>query len=314
MRFKTLIAVALSTAFFVSCTDTSYLDKEIDDLKNQVAELQQQCSTLNSSLEVLDQTLTALKNRDFVTSVNPVKGTDGSVTGYVITFVNQPTITIWLPEEQQEVTPPSVEVHVPVISVRMGQDGQYYWTCDGEFITDASGNRIPTGSDGATPKLKVEDQKWYVSYDGGSSWEYLADVPSQEINGYVFSSVDTSDATKVVITLTDGQKITLPTAYESLISVAVDSPDVAHNPGDVITLSYTALKNVTVVVDDSDVEASEVIATDSKNGTIRIQTRSGVSLHKQRAFIIFSVDGAADADWRLLSFDSSMKALISDIK
>lgn len=310
---KTIIAVALSTAIFVSCTDTSYIDNELEDLKNQVAQLQQQCTTLNTSLEALDQTLSALKNRDFVTSVNPVQGSDGKVTGYVITFVNQPTITIWLPEEKQETAPPT-EVHAPVISVRMGQDGQYYWTCDGEFITDASGNRIPTGSDGATPKLKVEDQKWYVSYDGGSSWEYLADVPSQEINGYVFSSVDTSDATKVVITLTDGQKITLPTAYESLISVAVDSPDVAHNPGDVITLSYTALKNVSVVVDDSDVEASEVIEADAKNGTIRIQTRSGVSLNKQRAFIIFSLDGAADADWRMLSFDSSMKARISDIK
>lgn len=313
MRINTIIAVALSTAIFVSCTDTSYIDKELEDLKNQVAELQQQCSSLNSSLETLDQTLNALKNRDFVTSVNPVQGTDGKVAGYVITFVNHPTITIWLPEEKQETVPPT-QVHVPVISVKMAQDGQYYWTCDGEFITDASGNKIPTGADGASPKLKVEDQKWYVSYNGGTSWEYLADVPTQQINGYVFDSVDTSDATKVVITLADGQKITLPTAYESLITVSVESPDVVHNPGDVITISYTALKNVTVLVDDSDVEASEVIETDSKNGTIRIQTRSGVSLNKQRAFLLFTIEGAADADWRLLSFDSSMKARISDIK
>ena len=313
MRIKTIIAVALSAAIFVSCTDTSYIDKELEDLKNQVAQLQQQCNTLNNSLETLDQTLTALKNRDFVTSVNPVQGSDGNITGYVITFVNQPTITIWLPEEKQETTPPA-QVQAPVISVKLAEDGQYYWTCDGEFILDASGNKIPTGADGATPKLKVEEQKWYVSYNGGSTWEYLADVPSQQINGYVFDSVDTSDPSKVVITLADGQKVTLPTAYESLISVAVDSPDVVHNPGDVITISYTALKNVTVVVDDSDVEASEVIEIDSKNGTIKIQTRSGVSLNKQRAFILFTLEGAADADWRLLSFDSSMKARISDIK
>ena len=313
MRIKTIIAVALTTAIFVSCTDTSYLDKEIDELKNQVALLQQQCSSLNTSLQTLDQTLTALKNRDFVTSVNAVKSSDGKVTGYVITFVNQPTITIWLPEENQQ-TPPPAQTHVPVISVKLDQDGQYYWTCDGEFIKDASGNKIPTGIDGITPKLKVEDQKWYVSYDGGSTWDYLADVPAQEINGYVFNSVDTSDATKVVITLADGQTITLPTAYESLITVTVESPDVVHNPGDVITISYTALKNVTIVVDDSDVEASEIVAADSWNGSIRIQTSSGVSLNKQRAFILFTLEGTTDADWRLLSFDSSMKARLSDIK
>ena len=313
MRIKTIIAVALTTAIFVSCTDTSYLDKEIDELKNQVALLQQQCSSLNTSLQTLDQTLTALKNRDFVTSVNAVKSSDGKVTGYVITFVNQPTITIWLPEENQQAPPPA-QTHVPVISVKFDQDGQYYWTCDGEFIKDASGNKIPTGIDGITPKLQVEDQKWYVSYDGGSTWDYLADVPAQEINGYVFNSVDTSDATKVVITLADGQTITLPTAYESLITVTVESPDVVHNPGDVITISYTALKNVTIVVDDSDVEASEIVAADSKNGSIRIQTSSGVSLNKQRAFILFTLEGTTDADWRLLSFDSSMKARLSDIK
>ena len=312
MRIKTIIAVALSTAIFVSCSDTSYIDKELEDLKNQIALLQQQCSTLNTSLETLGQTLDALKNRDFVTSVTPVQGTDRKITGYVITFVNHPTITILLPEEKEVINPS--EVHVPVISVKQDNDGQYYWTCDGEFIKDASGNKIPTGADGLTPKLKVEDGKWYVSYNGGSTWEYLADVPQQQINGYVFSSVDTSDATKVVITLADGQKITLPTAYESLISVTVESPDVAHNPGDVITISYAALKNMTVLVDDSDVEASEVIETDSKNGTIKILTRSGVSLNKQRAFLLFTLEGAADADWRLLSFDSSMKARISDIK
>ena len=313
MKLRTIVAVVLSTAIFVSCTDTSYIDSELDNLKNQVAQLQQQCSALNVSLETLDHTLTALKNREFVTSVNPVKGNDGKVSGYVITFVNQPTITIWLPEDGQGATPPA-QMHVPVISVKMDMDGLYYWTSDGEFMTDQSGNKIPAGADGMTPKLKIEDQKWYVSYDAGLTWEYLADVPVHQITGNVFSSVDVSDASKVVITLADDQKITLPTAYDSLISVTVQSPDVVHNPGDVITLTYEALKNVTVVIDDSDVEISQVIETDSKNGTIRIQTRSGVSLSKQRAFIIFTLEGVAASDWRLLNFDSSMKARVSDIK
>ena len=312
MRIHTLIAVALSTAIFLSCTDTSYLDKEIDDLKDAVAQLQQQCNSMNSSLETLGAALAALDSRDFVTSVNTVLSSDGRITGYIITFVNQPTITIWVPEEKQETQQP--EVHIPVISVKLAEDGQYYWTCDGEFMTDDAGRRIPTGADGHTPKLKIQDRKWYVSYDGGQSWEYLADVPAQNVEGYVFSSVDTSDSTKVVITLADGQTITLPTAYESLISISLSDPDVVYNPGDVVTLSYSACKNVTVIVDDSDVETSEVIQTDSKSGTIKVQTRSGVSLSKQRAFIIFTLDGAVDSDWRMLSFNSSYKACISDIK
>ena len=161
MRIKNLVAVALSTAIFVSCADTSHLDKEIEDLKNAVAELQQQCRTINSSLETLDVALAALKNRDYVTSVQVIKGSDGKVTGYTMTFVNLPTITIWLPEEGQGTDP----ADLPVISVKMGQDGVYYWTCDGEYITDENGNMIPAGTEGQTPKLKVEDGKWYECED-----------------------------------------------------------------------------------------------------------------------------------------------------
>ena len=309
MRINVLIAVALSTAIFVSCADTTYLDQEIEDLKNAVAELQQQCRTMNNSLETLDVAMSALRNRDYVTSVQVLKGADGNITGYTMTFVNHPTITIWLPDDS-----PVTSGDTPVISVLMGEDGVYYWTCNGEFITDADGRRIPAGADGKTPKLKIEEGKWYVSYDGEQTWQYLADVPGQHANGYVFSNVDTSDPSKVVLTLSDGQSITLPTAYESLISLDLVDADVVHNPGDVITLTYSALKNVTVIVDDSDVEASEVIAADSKNGTVKVQTRSSVSLSKQRAFIIFSIEGSSAADWRLLTFDSSMKACISDIK
>ena len=310
MRIFKNIMVAVLCAATISCTDLKPLEDDIADLKDQLAQLRGQCESMNESLDALDVALAALKNRDYVTSVDVIKGSDGKVTGYTMTFVNLPTITIWLPEEGQGTDP----ADVPVISVKMGQDGVYYWTCDGEYITDENGNMIPGGTEGQTPKLKVEDGKWYVSYDGENTWQYLTDAPDQQVSGYVFSKVDTSDPTKVVLTLSDGQTITLPTAYESIISLAVVDAGVAHNPGDVITLTYSSLKNVTVIVDDSDVETSEVIAADSKYGTIKIQTRSGVSLSKQRAFIIFNLDGAADSDWRLLSFDSSMKACVSDIK
>lgn len=310
MRIFKNIMVAVLCAATISCTDLKPLEDDIADLKDQLAQLRGQCESMNESLDALDVALAALKNRDYVTSVDVIKGSDGKVTGYTMTFVNLPTITIWLPEEGQGTDP----ADVPVISVKMGQDGVYYWTCDGEYITDENGNMIPAGTEGQTPKLKVEDGKWYVSYDGENTWQYLTDAPDQQVSGYVFSKVDTSDPTKVVLTLSDGQTITLPTAYESIISLAVVDAGVAHNPGDVITLTYSSLKNVTVIVDDSDVETSEVIAADSKYGTIKIQTRSGVSLSKQRAFIIFNLDGAADSDWRLLSFDSSMKACVSDIK
>lgn len=308
-----MVAAVLSSAMFFSCTDTSSIEKDIDELKAAVAELQRQCSTFNASLETLDQVMSVLKDRDFVTSVQTLKGTDGTVTGYVITFVNHPTITIWMQQRQE--TPPSEDSPaIPVISVAKGDDGLYYWTSDGEFILDEEGNKVSAGVDGKTPQLKIENDAWYVSYDGGDTWDYLAEVSVPEVPGYVFTEVDTSDPSEVVLTLADGQTITLPAAYGSLVTLSVSDPSVSHNPGDVITLNFSALKKVSVVVDDSDVQTSEVIADDQNSGTIKIQTRPDVSLTKQRAFIIFTIDGMVETDWRMLSFDSSSKAYVTDIK
>jgi hypothetical protein len=101
-------------------------------------------------------------------------------------------------------------------------------------------------------------------------------------------------------------------AVDGLLSLTTDSN--AHVSGDVVSVRYSALKKVSVIVDDDDVQHSEIIVHDDYNGEIRIQTRPDAALLKQRAFLIFTIDGYPQQDWRLLSFDSSGKAIISDIK
>jgi hypothetical protein len=217
---------------------------------------------------------------------------------------------VWIPQGGPATDAP--EISAPVISVKLDSDGVYYWAADGEFVLDEKGQKVPVGADGVTPELKIEEGKWYVSYDEGKSWEYLADVPGAGEGSYIFSNVDTSDPSKVVLTLSDGQKITLPVAVDGLLSLTTDSN--AHVSGDVVSVRYSALKKVSVIVDDDDVQHSEIIVHDDYNGEIRTQTRPDAALLKQRAFLIFTIDGYSQQDWRLLSFHSSGKAIISDIK
>ena len=309
MRSLNNIMIAALCAATISCTDLAPLEKDIADLKDQVAELQGKCEAMNGSIDALSVLVDALSKRDFVTSVQDISNNDGQ--GYIITFVYSPTVTIWIPSEVT--TDEAPEIHAPVISVKLGEDGVYYWAADGEYVLDQDGRRVPVGTDGVTPELKIEDGKWYVSYDDGGSWEYLAEVPVQSAGGYVFSDIDMTDPSKVTLVLADGQKITLPVAVDGLLSLNVES-DVPHVPGDVVSLMYSALKAVSVIVDDASVQSSEVAVTDDKNGEIRIQTRSDVPLVKQRAFLIFTIDGQTDQDWRLLSFDAAGKAVLSDIR
>ena len=63
---------------------------------------------------------------------------------------------------------------------------------------------------GKAPRMKIEENKWYVSYDDGQSWIYLADF-TLSADGYVFQSVDSDNPDYVRITLSDGIVLELPT-------------------------------------------------------------------------------------------------------
>ena len=77
-------------------------------------------------------------------------------------------------------------------------DGIYYWTLDGEWLTDEKGNKVKAqgtdgkdgvdgedgndgvdgedgtdgtnGKDGITPQLKIENGRWMLSMDNGKTW------------------------------------------------------------------------------------------------------------------------------------------------
>ena len=106
----------------------------------------------------------------------------------------------------------------PQISVKQESDGIYYWTLNGEWLLDASGNKIQAngvngtnGMNGITPKLKIENEYWYISYDDGATWEQLGKATGNDgINGdNLFTSV-TQDDDYVYFNLADGSTITLP--------------------------------------------------------------------------------------------------------
>ena len=105
---------------------------------------------------------------------------------------------------------------VPQISVRQDGDGVWYWTLDGEWLLDDDGNKVAASSPAPEqPQFKFEGNRWYVSYDGGISW---TEVATKGSSGLSFLYVDTSNPEYVVIVLSDGTELRLPTweAFDSL--------------------------------------------------------------------------------------------------
>lgn len=95
-----------------------------------------------------------------------------------------------------------------------GNDGQ-----DGEDGTDGKDGKDGNdgkdgrdgidGTDGITPKLKIENDYWYVSYTKGSSWTVVGPATSQSSQISPIKSVTTTDAF-VILKLNDNTELKLP--------------------------------------------------------------------------------------------------------
>ncbi len=166
---------------------------------------------VNSNVSSLQTIVSALQSNDYVTGVVPQM--DGNeVVGYILTFAKSGTIVISNGTD-------GIDGTAPVIGVEE-EDGTYYWTVDGEWMTDSNGDRIPAtgrdgseGDDGMTPRLKIENGYWYVSYDDGQTWEQLGRATGEDGDDGddFFQSVDTSNPDFVVITLKNGTSFSLLT-------------------------------------------------------------------------------------------------------
>ena len=181
-----------------------------------------QCNQMNTNIESLQALINVLQSHDYIKSVTPLME-NGIQVGYTITFAYANAITIY-----SNATNPTA----PIVGVKKDKDGIYYWTLNGEWLLDDAGNKIKAegadgtngnngedGEDGITPKLKIEEGYWYVSYDNGTSWTKLGKATGADgsngldgVNGEdgdnIFSSV-TQDDEYVYFNLADGTIITL---------------------------------------------------------------------------------------------------------
>ena len=104
---------------------------------------------------------------------------------------------------------------MPVIGVTEGEDGRWYWTLNGEILTDPVGNPIcasgkdgedgedgkdgqdgengDDGKNGASapiPQVKTENGEVYLSVDGGTTWYKISVTTTTSGDSFIESVVD----------------------------------------------------------------------------------------------------------------------------
>ena len=155
MKKITTIVLAILSA--ISCTNLDEVWAELRDHEERIQKLEALCNKLNSNIEAMQVVLTALEQNDYVTDVVKVVE-NGVEVGYSITFAKGGNVTIYHGSN-------GADGSAPKVSIRKAADGEYYWTADGEWMTDDEGNMIPASvpedSDGeyVTPQFRVSDGK-----------------------------------------------------------------------------------------------------------------------------------------------------------
>lgn len=269
--------------------DDSELKSEIQKITARLTALEQQCSLMNSNISTLQALVDALDGQDGIVSVTDLE--DG--TGYSIKFKSGKTVTLR----------DGVDGRTPAVGVRQDTDGTYYWTVDGEWLLDASGKKVRAqavdGKDAVAPKLKIEDDWWYISYDGGSTWTKLYQAKGDD-GDTLFASV-TDNGETVTFKLADGTVLTVPKATELGIQFT-ESVDIGISAGETRSIGYIltgASENTAVKAFGQYGWKARVVKAGATMGTIEVTAPSPL---EEGEIIVLVYEGDSKTVVRILNF------------
>ena len=183
---KKLLSLVFCGLLLFGCSDKyddSALRNDLNDLENRVTKLEELCKQMNTNISSLQKIVDALQDNLSISKVEQISD------GYIIYFSDGSTATIKNGKDSGT---------IPIIGVKQDTDGIYYWTLDGEWLTDEKGNKVKAqgtdgkdgvdgedgndgangedgvdgtnGKDGITPQLKIENGRWMLSMDNGKTW------------------------------------------------------------------------------------------------------------------------------------------------
>jgi len=191
---------------------------------------------LKDRVDTLETRVTALENKvnENVSAITKLaEAAAKAVTIESVTFnEDKSSYTIKFSDGTTAELTNGKDAEAPVVGVKES-DGVLYWTVNGEFMTN-NGGKVPVtgkdGVDGKTPQFKIEDGKWYVSFDG-KAWEPVA------VTGTVEPKLEMTETdTEYIFTL--GETV-IKIAKEKAFAIKVESDAVSIEPGKTATFKYT---------------------------------------------------------------------------
>lgn len=238
--FLTLLAAASL------CACNGDLKDRVDTLETKVAALE---SKVNENVSSIAKLADAAAKAVTIASVTE----NDDKTSYTIKFSDGKTAVLTNGKDAE----------APVVGMKEFE-GELYWTVNGEFMTN-NGAKVPVS--GKTPQFKIQDGKWYLSYDG-KAWD---EVP---VSGTVEPKLEmTETETEYVFTL--GETV-IRIVKEKAFAIKVKADSRMVVSGQVVIIGYTLFGGdaTTHVVAESKGLEAEV---DEASSTVKITVPKTIS-------------------------------------
>lgn len=301
MKKSLLFAFVAGVIALAGCAKDTELYNKVDELDQRVSKLEEQVKELNEQTVPGIRTLVAaIQGNVYATSV--VDNGDG----YTIKFSNgtEATIKNGADGKDGKDGEKGETGDTPVISCAEFE-GEFYWTVNGEFLTDADGNKIPVHK--TLPTFKIIDGKWNVSYDNGTTWEVVPQMGESE--AIPISIVDAEDT----VTFYIGEEAYVIKKEVAFYLVFEQRTDLGVVEGQTSSFPYT-IKGVAegdeVEVDILNVIGTwdaEVVATDNKSGNVKVTNNGG-----NAKVFVYAANGRGKTDIKSLVFEGGeLSATIS---
>lgn len=241
---KKFIYFLLVYAFIANGCANIFRD-ELTELHDQMSEILARVDQVNSNLEAVQALLTIIKDYDYIASIVSLKE-DGKEIGYEITFTTGKSVKVYHGAS-------------PDIGVKEGDDGAWYWTIGGEWLLNDNGEKVR--ADGVVPEVKIEEDRWLISYDKGKTWQDLGKSVGEDGDS-MFEEIIVTEG-EVIFKMTDGNEFAIP--KNPRVRLVLDIPDTETGvlPGSEIQINYT-LENAT----------DSTFVTASSNGYYGVRTET----------------------------------------
>ena len=303
---KLLSFTLIALMILVGCEkyDDSGIRTDIKELNDRITALENWQQQANRNISSLQSIVDALSGADYVVSVSDIVDNNGNVIGCSFQFAKGGKKEIYYNNAP-----------TPAIGVKIHSDGIYYWTLNGEWLFDENGNKVraqgldgangsngtngtdgKNGTDGApgvTPKLKILDGYWYVTYDNGENWSKIGVAADTNVQGVcIFKSVTVSDS-YITFVLADGSSFAIP--YGDKLNISFSETETASlRINSTTEIGYEVTSSTSSVdievIGTSDIYAV-VIPNDSSKLKGKIKITAGESLNDESKVVVLVTNG-----------------------